>query len=384
MAGTVPNPDGLAALLSGERFSVDYLIAGEEARSRADDICGEQTVEFPRDLLPEGPIPDQVVGRVEAFEPAGPSAFRARISYAVECAGRDLVQLLNVVFGNISIMPGIRVVGLSLPASVTGLFRGPRFGQAGLRERCGVQDRPLICTALKPMGLSAAQLAEQAHAFALGGIDLIKDDHGLSDQPFCRFEARVAACAEAVARANARTGLHAAYFPNVTGPADQVPGRAKLAKELGAGGMLVCPALVGFDAMRCLAEDDALGLPVMAHPAFGGSMVTAPGNGFSHGVLYGTFMRLAGADLSVYPNYGGRFAFSREECAEIAAASTAPLGRIASCFPAPGGGMTTDRARDMLEVYGRDFVLLIGGGLHRRGPDLTDNVRYFVNLLESM
>jgi ribulose-bisphosphate carboxylase large chain len=46
--------------------------------------------------------------------------------------------------------------------------------------------------------------------------------------------------------------------------------------------------------------------------------------------------------------------------------------------------MTTDRARDMLEVYGRDFVLLIGGGLHRRGPDLTDNVRYFVNLLESM
>jgi ribulose-bisphosphate carboxylase large chain len=30
-----------------------------------------------------------------------------------------------------------------------------------------------------------------AHACALGGIDIIKDDHGLSDQPFCRYEERV-------------------------------------------------------------------------------------------------------------------------------------------------------------------------------------------------
>ncbi|HWQ09961.1 MAG TPA: RuBisCO large subunit C-terminal-like domain-containing protein [Holophaga sp.] len=373
-------------VLSGERFRVDYVVSGTEAEAlaKADAICVEQTVEFPRDLLPAGPIPDEIVGRVEAFEPAGEGAFRVRISYAVECAGGDLVQLLNVLFGNISLMPGIRVVDLDLPEAVTGWFRGPRFGREGLRERCGVRHRPLICSALKPMGLSAAELAGQAYAFALGGIDLIKDDHGLSNQPFCRYEDRVAACAEAVDRANRATGHHTLYLPHVSGPADQVFARARRAKELGAGGLLVCPSLVGFDALRCLAEDDDLALPVMAHPAFGGSLVSAPGNGFAHGVLYGTLTRLAGADLSVYPNYGGRFSFSREECVEIAEATRAPLGRLAPSFPAPGGGMTTDRAQDLLQVYGRDFALLIGGGLHRRGPDLADNVRHFVGLLEAL
>ncbi|HNX32796.1 MAG TPA: RuBisCO large subunit C-terminal-like domain-containing protein [Holophaga sp.] len=373
-------------LLSGERFRVDYRVSGTEAeaRAKAEAICVEQTVEFPRELLPAGPIPDEIVGRVEAFEPEDPAAFRIRISYAVECAGGDLVQLLNVVFGNISLMPGIRVVDLDLPEAVTRWFGGPRFGREGLRELCGVRRRPLLCSALKPMGLSARDLAAQAHAFALGGIDLIKDDHGLSDQPFCRYEDRVAACAEAVARANRITGGRTLYLPHVSGPADQVFARARRAKDAGAGGLLVCPALVGFDTMRCLAEDDSLALPVMAHPAFGGSLVSAPGNGFSHGALFGALTRLAGADLSVYPNFGGRFSFSREECVEIAEATRAPLGGLAPSFPAPGGGMTTDRARDLVEVYGRDFALLIGGGLHRRGPDLADNVRHFVGLLEAL
>lgn len=373
-------------LLSGERFRVDYRVSGTEAeaRAKAEAICVEQTVEFPRELLPAGPIPDEIVGRVEAFEPEDPAAFRIRISYAVECAGGDLVQLLNVVFGNISLMPGIRVVDLDLPEAVTRWFGGPRFGREGLRELCGVRRRPLLCSALKPMGLSARDLAAQAHAFALGGIDLIKDDHGLSDQPFCRYEDRVAACAEAVARANRITGGRTLYLPHVSGPADQVFARARRAKDAGAGGLLVCPALVGFDTMRCLAEDDSLALPVMAHPAFGGSLVAAPGNGFSHGALFGTLTRLAGADLSVYPNFGGRFSFSREECVEIAKATRVPLGGLAPSFPAPGGGMTTDRARDLVEVYGRDFALLIGGGLHRRGPDLADNVRHFVGLLEAL
>lgn len=391
MAGTVPNPAGLAARLSGERLFADYLLEGDEAEAaaKARDVCLEQTVEFPGELLPPGPIPDSIVGRIESLEPAeapsgGGRAFRARISYAVETAGGDLVQLLNLLFGNISIKPGIRVVGVELPPSVLSAFRGPRFGRKGLRERLGVEGRPLICTALKPQGLSAAELAEQAYKFALGGIDLIKDDHGLADQAFCRFEDRLAACAEAVARANRETGGRCAYLPNVTGPADKVLERARRARALGAGGVLVCPALTGLDAMRAIAEDDAVGLPVMAHPAFGGSYVTAPANGLSHGLLYGTLARLAGADMSVYPNYGGRFSFSRGECAEIARATAEGLGGLKDAFPAPGGGMTTDRAKDMLEVYGREFVLLIGGGLHRRGPDLAENSRFFVRMLETM
>ena len=43
----------------------------------------------------------------------------------METAADDLVQLLNVVFGNISIKPGIRVEALTLPREITARFRGP-------------------------------------------------------------------------------------------------------------------------------------------------------------------------------------------------------------------------------------------------------------------
>ena len=41
------------------------------------------------------------------------------------------------------------------------------------------------------MGLPAHALADLAYQFALGGIDIIKDDHGLADQSFAPFKERV-------------------------------------------------------------------------------------------------------------------------------------------------------------------------------------------------
>ncbi len=372
--------------LSGVRFSVSYSLTGteEQALARAKDICYEQTVEFPEDLTPPGDIREHIVGRIEALVPSAPGCFLATISYAVETAGCDLVQLLNVVYGNISIKAGIKVERLALPEEMLALYRGPRFGSSGLRELLAVFHRPLICAALKPMGLSAAELADQAYRFALGGIDVIKDDHGLADQAFCPFDERVKRCADAVHRANRRTGRRSIYMPHVSGPADRLFELGEKAAGYGAGGLLVCPGLVGLDAMRWLAGDDSIGLPVMAHPSFAGSLVIRRDTGFSHRAWYGQLMRLAGADATVFPNYGGRFSFSREECAAIAAGCEEPMGPIRTIFPAPGGGMTTDRAKDMIEVYGREFILLIGGGLHRRGDDLVENSRYFVGMLESM
>ena len=62
-----------ASLFSGDRFSVTYRLFGteKEARSKAEDICIEQTVEFPADEVPEGVIRDHVFGRIESFEPSG-------------------------------------------------------------------------------------------------------------------------------------------------------------------------------------------------------------------------------------------------------------------------------------------------------------------------
>ncbi len=371
--------------LSGERFRVLYRLAGDEATARfkAQDICLEQTVEFPADLTPGGDIAEQIVGRMESFERAGDESYLAWISYAVETSSFELLQLCNVIFGNISIKPGIRVERVELPDALLAHFRGPRFGVQGLRQALGVPRRPLLCTALKPMGYSAAKLAEFAYQFALGGIDIIKDDHGLTNQPFSPFRERVERCAEAVARANQQTGRRSIYMANITSAHAHIQEMARWARGAGAGGLLICPALTGMDAMRTLADDDQVGLPLMAHPAFQGSYVTSPHQGLSHYALYGQLARLAGADASIFPNYGGRFSFSREECASIAAGCAGEMGRIAPIFPTPGGGMSLERLSDMRELYGLEVIYLIGGNLHRQGSSLVEGSQMFLRMIET-
>ena len=367
--------------LSGDRFKVRYQITGAEAeaRSLAETARVEQSVEFPAELVPDGDIRDRIMGQLEAFEPCGEGRFRATISFAVESAGTELTQLINLLWGTGSFFPGFRVERAELPESLLAHYRGPRFGVTGLRERVKIYDRPLLCTAIKPMGLTPQHLAGMAYACALGGMDLIKDDHGITDQPFCRFEERVTQCAEAVARANRETGFSCLYVPNVTGPTDQILARARFASEAGAGGIMISPGLTGFDAMRQVADDDRVNLPVLSHPTATGHCVLHPEHGFSHYLFYGQLQRLAGADSSIYIQQGGRFQVRPEDCLAARDGCRDALGHIRPIMPMPGGGMTRERIAGLKETYGAEVIFLVGGGLHRMGPDLAENVRQLVS-----
>lgn len=361
--------------VSGVRFVARYAITGptNAAADRARAIGVEQTIEFPADLVADDDIRRHVIGRVESVEPVAPELAIATISYALETTGGELPQLLNVLLGNCSLYPGVRLVGLDLPPELLHRFRGPRHGIAGLRRLLGAEGRPLLCTALKPMGLSALDMAEIAATMVEGGIDVIKDDHGLANQPFAPWEARTRACAAAVSEANARLGTRTIYMPSLNAPTAEIPERARIAKDAGAGGLLILPGLSSLDAMRAVADDDAIGLPIMGHPAFLGAYVLSETHGIEHGLMFGTLYRLAGADMTVYPNYGGRFSFSQDACRSIADACRAPLGNLAPIFPTPGGGMTMPRLPELMAFYGADTGLLIGGDLQR--GDLLENVR---------
>ncbi len=369
--------------LSGDSFSVVYNIEGSErkAYAKAKDICYEQTVEFPEEMLPPGAIKEQIAGSIISFEPHGENLYQTVISYAVELAAGELTQLINVVYGNISMKRGIRVEEVRLSRAILKNFAGPRFGRKGLRNLLKVDKRPLLFTALKPMGLSSSQLAALAYKFALGGIDLIKDDHGISNQPFSPFEERIRLCSEAVNRANAQTGNRCLYLPNVTASHSDVVKRTAMARDLGAGGILISPGLTGYETMREIAEDDGYGLPIFAHPSFLGSYVNSA-SGISHYTLFGQFARLAGADGTIYPNFGGRFPFTRAECKDIVRGTAVTMGEIKPIFPCPAGGMSLESIPDMLSVYGNDVIFLVGGGLFKHGPDLIESSRYFRKLVE--
>jgi ribulose-bisphosphate carboxylase large chain len=364
---------------SGDRFIVTYELTGDQnlAQTKAESICVEQTIEFPVDLVTSENIKKHVIGRLENLKKVGEDYYRAEISYAVEITGFEIVQLLNVLFGNTSIKPGIKVVSLELPESMQRAFQGPRYGPDGLRHLLNVPSRPLLCAAVKPMGLSAHELANIAHDYAMGGVDLIKEDHGLANQSFSPFEERVKQCAEAVAEANQKTGNNSIYLPNIPGPTMDVLERAYYAKQNGAGGLLVAPGLLGFDVMRALADDDDLALPIMCHPAMLGSFTAGSYHGFSHYLLYGYLPRLAGADMVIFPVFGGRFSFSEDECEEIVDGCSVDLGPIKPAFPAPGGGLRIDQVPEMIEFFGSDVVFLIGGNLSRGGTPLENCTRFF-------
>lgn len=369
---------------SKERFTVVYWIQGDEvdALAKAEDICIEQSVEFPKGLLPKGEIFDFVIGKIEEFERINQQEYRAKISYPIENGTNSVVELINIVFGNISIKPDIKVEKIDLPNSVLSQFSGPKFGVEGLRSIFNAAERPLLCTALKPIGLSSKELAKQAYQFAAGGIDIIKDDHGLGNQKYSPFTERVKECAEAVADANEKTGNKAIYMPCLNPPPEKIFEMAYFAKQVGSGGLLVMPGLIGFETMKSLSQDKSLDLPIFSHPSFLGSFTNCRTTGLSHYFLYGQLMRLSGADGVIYPNYGGRFSFSEAECGQIINGCKDSMDDVKSIFPVPGGGMSIDKVPEILEFYGKDVVILIGGDLHQNGGNLRENSLRFRELIE--
>src|SRR5207249_4954211 len=108
----------------------------------------EQTVELP-DGIASPAIEEQIVGRVEAIEPLAAEKWRAVIAYPEAVTGDDVPQLLNVLFGNISMRSAVRISAVEWPHSVLSRMPGPRFGIEGLRALCGMPRRPLLCAALK-------------------------------------------------------------------------------------------------------------------------------------------------------------------------------------------------------------------------------------------
>lgn len=347
------------------------------------NIAYEQTVEVPPALAEADDRVRRWVGRIDSIQPVPGShdTFEARISYDHLLAGGQLPQLLNLLFGNTSLQKNVSLFDVELPEEFLRGFRGPRFGVSGLRRLLGVHGRPLLATALKPVGLSISELASLAHEFSLGGGDLVKDDHNLHDATFGAFQERIARCHEAVCRANAQTGRNTLYLPNLMVPVEQIERHLKYALSLGIRGVLVAPFIAGLDVVRSLAE--RYSMLVMAHPTFAGSYCVEPRHGVETGMLLGKLFRMIGADISIFPNYGGRFSFRQADCQSITRHLRSPLGNLETAWPAPAGGMRFDNLGQMARQYGSDAIFLIGGALLSHSGSLKQSTREFLKRIDS-
>ncbi len=187
---------------------------------------------------------------------------------------------------------------------------------------------------------------------------------------------------EAIEKANHETGKKSIYLPNITGRADELLENAYFARKIGCGGLMVIPAHTGWDSVRMLADDNSLGLPIMTHPSFSGCYVVSPTAGFSSFAWFGQVARLSGSDMSIFINFGSRFASTKEDCLSVVAGTAVPMENIKQAFPMAGGGITMKNIPEMKKTYDNDMIYLMGGGLHKAGPDLITNSQQFLKLLE--
>lgn len=355
------------------RFEAVYRVraAADAIEARARAIALEQSVELPLAAVRDRRVLDEVVGRVAGITPAGEGTFDVTIALATETTGGEAGQLVNMLFGNASLLDDVALVDVRFPPAFARGFGGPRHGIAGLRARCGALARPLTCSALKPQGLAAEDLATLAGTLARAGIDVIKDDHGLADQASAPFEARVRAVQRAVAAANRARGGRTLYAPNLCGDYATMRRRVAFARDEGVGMLMLAPMVSGVASLAALAAE--AGVPILAHPALAGvARIAAP-------ALVGTLFRLFGADATIFPNFAGRFGYTRDTCRALADAARGPLHGLLPALPVPAGGMTLSRVAEMRAFFGDDAMLLIGGDLLVAHEGLEARCRAFVD-----
>ncbi len=326
---------------------------------------------MPLSAIEDQSILDEIVGKVEAISDLGSGTFAVRIALARATAGNDAGQLINMLFGNTSLQEDAVLQDAEFPDDVVAAFGGPNTGLAGLRDRAGAGERALTCSALKPQGLSPARLAALAARFAFGGIDYIKDDHGLADQSYSPFAARC----EAVAKALRESGAHARYVPSLTGDLDALRAQIAAANSAGINTVMVQPMIMGLSNFsRLVAENRDIAF--FAHPTLAGAARIVPQ------FLYGKIFRMLGADALVFPNHGGRFGYTPETCRAIAGTALAEWHGLKPAVPVPAGGMTIHRVSEMLDFYDSEVMLLIGGALLDARERLTQETAAFVETVK--
>lgn len=359
------------------RIEVLYHVKADaraiEARAKA--IAVEQSVEMPVSAIDDPFVLNEIVGRVDSIDDIGDGVFAVRIGLAPETTGFEPGQLLNMLFGNTSMQEDTLLVDADFPEEFVTAFRGPNQGLAGFRARAKAESRALTCSALKPQGFPSSELAKLAGQFADGGIDFIKDDHGLADQSYSPFAERVRLCAEAVAKSSARTGTPTCYLPSLNGNLDSLRKQIRLVIMAELSAVLIAPMTVGLPSFHTLVRENP-DIAFMTHPAMGGGARIAPS------FLLGKLFRLLGSDATVFCNYGGRFAYTPEECSRLAQAALKPWSSVRPTIPVPAGGMVPERVPEMLEFYGKDVMLLIGGGLLSAREKLTAETARFVEAVK--
>ena len=304
-----------------------------------------------------------------------------QIAYPDLNFSRDIPALLVTVFGKLSMDGRIKLLDLRFSPAFLSAFPGPKFGIKGIRDLLGVHDRPLLMSIFKSViGHDIQGLREQFLQQALGGVDLIKDDEILFENPLTPLVKRVRIGLEAAEEAEQTTGQKLLYAVNLTGSTSKLADQAEKAIAAGANALLFNVLAYGFDTLHELSSNPNITVPIMAHPAMAGAFYPSAYHGISASLLLGKLMRIAGADLVLFPSPYGSVVMPREENMAIKQtlltthleqdymyAHTEEIHLVPSLkasFPVPSAGIHPGLVPLILQDFGQEVVVNAGGGVH--------------------
>ena len=184
----------------------------------------------------------------------------------------NAVQLLSGIAGNIfgmKALKNLRLIDVSLPPAYIKHFKGPHFGNDGIRKMMGITDRPFTGAVPKPkIGFSAREHAKIGYETWMGGFDFVKDDENLTSTSFNQFDDRVKHMTKLRDVAEKETGEKKSAFLNITADVETMKKRADMLAENGWNYAMidvVVAGTAGVMTMRDYCSD--LGLAIHAHRA---------------------------------------------------------------------------------------------------------------------
>ena len=321
----------------------------------------------------------------EKFDPLNPDDIRAeiKISYPSENFSPDIPAILTTVFGKLSLDGKVRLLDLEFAPKLLESFPGPKFGIEGIRKLVNVYDRPLLMSIFKGvLGRDMDFLTSQLREQAIGGVDLVKDDEILFDNPLTPFEQRISRGREVLQQVYEETGHRTLYAVNLTGRTSELRNKAKRAMELGADALLFNVHTYGLDVLMELSEDREIQLPLMAHPAFSGAFTSSKSYGVSNPLVLGKLTRYAGADFSLFPSPYGSVALEKGVALAIGEELTNETV-LKQAFPVPSAGIHPALVPLLLEDYGIDCVINAGGGVHGHPDGAAGGGRAFRQAIDT-
>ncbi|MBD8497567.1 2,3-diketo-5-methylthiopentyl-1-phosphate enolase [Paenibacillus arenosi] len=308
-----------------------------------------------------------------------------RIAYPDVNFSRDIPALLVTVFGKLSMDGRVKLLDLDWSSTFQQAFSGPKFGIAGIREQLGVHNRPLLMSIFKSViGHDLSALREQFYQQALGGVDLIKDDEILFENPLTPIQDRVNVCLEAAKQVEEETGKKLLYAANLTGPTFELRDQARRAIDAGANALLFNVLSYGYDALHGLASDPDISVPIMAHPAMAGALYPSPHYGISARLLLGKLLRLAGADFVLFPSPYGSVTMPLEDTQGIREACLDTARPMKQSFPVPSAGIHPGLVPLIIRDYGIDVVVNAGGGVHGHPLGAAGGGQAFVQAIDAV